>query len=206
MSKPKKLRKLIKAAKMRKPYAMYQLGICYETGRNVPQDIGLAVEWISAAAWAGYHTFEDSRYEGNVRHTRDGEVILEGYGTLYCNNGDVFSGLFRNDKLVEGFKYYKDERQLVYGSYDENGLPHGKATVLFDIDEKMYEGDFSHGIYQGKGKFQDYNGITYLCDWELDSAVNILEVYDLDGKLIPRSKAPFLYELERLKYTRIFAM
>jgi len=33
---------------------MYQLGICYETGRNVPQDIGLAVEWISAAAWAGY--------------------------------------------------------------------------------------------------------------------------------------------------------
>ena len=54
MSKPKKLRKLIKAAKMRKPYAMCQLGICYETGRNVPQDIGLAVEWISAAAWAGY--------------------------------------------------------------------------------------------------------------------------------------------------------
>lgn len=32
MRKPKKLRKLIKAAKMGKPCAMYRLGIYFETG------------------------------------------------------------------------------------------------------------------------------------------------------------------------------
>lgn len=35
MGKPKKLRKLIKVAKMGKPYALYRLGICFETGRMV---------------------------------------------------------------------------------------------------------------------------------------------------------------------------
>lgn len=32
MGKPKKLRKLIKAAKMGKPHAMFRLGIYFETG------------------------------------------------------------------------------------------------------------------------------------------------------------------------------
>ena len=105
---------------------------------------------------------------------------------------------------------------MLPGTEAENGLHkvmRVNAPVAIDdntakraaADEPYYRELFQ--MYKdGKGKFQDYNGITYLCDWELDSAVNILEVYDLDGKLIPRSKAPFLYELERLKYTRIFAM
>ncbi len=54
MSKPKKLRKLIKAAKMGKPFAMYQLGLCYESGKYMEQNIRTAAEWISCAAEAGY--------------------------------------------------------------------------------------------------------------------------------------------------------
>ncbi len=54
MSKTKKMRKLIKAAKMGKPYAMYQLGICYQLGRERPQDINEAAAWIAGAAEAGY--------------------------------------------------------------------------------------------------------------------------------------------------------
>lgn len=54
MGKPKKLRKLIKAAKMGKSCAMYRLGICFETGNMTEKDLTKAAEWISAAAEAGY--------------------------------------------------------------------------------------------------------------------------------------------------------
>ena len=54
MSKSKKLRTLIKQAKMGKPYAMYQLGICYQLGRERVQDMNEAASWISRAAEAGY--------------------------------------------------------------------------------------------------------------------------------------------------------
>lgn len=39
MGKPKKLRKLIKAAKMVKTCAMYRLGICFETGTMTEKDL-----------------------------------------------------------------------------------------------------------------------------------------------------------------------
>ena len=54
MSKSKKMRKLIKAAKMGKPYAMYQLGICYQLSRERVQDMNEAATWINRAAEAGY--------------------------------------------------------------------------------------------------------------------------------------------------------
>ena len=54
MGKTKKMRKLIKAAKMGKPYAMYQLGICYQLGREHAQDMNEAAIWIACAAETGY--------------------------------------------------------------------------------------------------------------------------------------------------------
>ena len=54
MSKSKKLRTLIKQAKMGKPHAMYQLGICYQLGRERTQDLNEAAAWIAASAEAGY--------------------------------------------------------------------------------------------------------------------------------------------------------
>ena len=54
MGKPKKLRKLIKAAKMGNPCAMYRLGICFETGTMTEKYLTKAAEWISAAAETGY--------------------------------------------------------------------------------------------------------------------------------------------------------
>ena len=69
MNKSKKMRRLIKAAKMGKPYSMYQLGICCQLGRERPQDINEAATWIATAAEAGYapaiewikdYTFDDN--------------------------------------------------------------------------------------------------------------------------------------------------
>lgn len=69
MGKTKKMRKLCKAAKMGKPYAMYQLGICYQLGHERRQDMNEAAAWISCAAKVGYapaiewikdYTFDDN--------------------------------------------------------------------------------------------------------------------------------------------------
>lgn len=59
MSKPKKIRKLVKSAKMGKPYAMYQLGICYQLGQEMPFDMSEAAQWIAQAAEAGYAPAEE---------------------------------------------------------------------------------------------------------------------------------------------------
>ena len=54
MSKSKKLRILIKQAKMGKPHAMYCLGICYQLGREVERDMIKAYDLIATAAEVGF--------------------------------------------------------------------------------------------------------------------------------------------------------
>ena len=70
MSKSKKMRKLIKAAKMGKPYAMYQLGICYQLGRERVQDMNEAATWINRAAEEGYapaiEWMKDNSFDDNA--------------------------------------------------------------------------------------------------------------------------------------------
>ncbi|HNW04627.1 MAG TPA: SEL1-like repeat protein [Oscillospiraceae bacterium] len=50
MSKPKKLRRLVKAAHMGKPAAMYRLGLDYGRGGHFDRDEELAENWILLAA------------------------------------------------------------------------------------------------------------------------------------------------------------
>lgn len=70
MRKPKKLRALIKRAKTGNLYAMYQLGICYQLGRRLPQDMNEATAWIVRSAEGGYapaiQWMEDYFFDDNV--------------------------------------------------------------------------------------------------------------------------------------------
>ncbi len=54
MSKPKRIRRMIKSAKMGKPYAMYQLGLELHESKFLKEDTYAGVEWIRAAAELGY--------------------------------------------------------------------------------------------------------------------------------------------------------
>ncbi len=54
MGKPKKFRKILKAAKMGKLHAIYRMGLCYESGRYVEQDLQMAATWMDIAAQHGY--------------------------------------------------------------------------------------------------------------------------------------------------------
>ena len=70
MSKPKKLRTLIKRAGMGDPRAMYRLGLLYQLGRGYARDVNAAAEWIAAAADLGYAPaavwMEDYRYDDDA--------------------------------------------------------------------------------------------------------------------------------------------
>ena len=54
MKKSKSLRRLIKSAKMGKPYAKYQLGLIYDEGKQLAQNKELALYLIAEAAELGY--------------------------------------------------------------------------------------------------------------------------------------------------------
>ena len=71
MAKTKKIRKLIKAANMEKPHAMYELGLRYELGRGVRCDMAEAVYWIDEAARVGYapaiEWMQDYRFDDDAQ-------------------------------------------------------------------------------------------------------------------------------------------
>ena len=69
MSKSKKMRKLIKSAKMGNARSMYLLGLCCQLGKECEQDLNTAAQWMYCAADAGYepaaqwvkdYSFDDS--------------------------------------------------------------------------------------------------------------------------------------------------
>ena len=76
MGKSKRVRTLIKHAKRGNPYTMYELGLCYQLGRGVKQDLQRAAEWMFAAAdegyapaveWAKDYAFDDDAFvQGNA--------------------------------------------------------------------------------------------------------------------------------------------
>lgn len=59
MHKPKKLRKLIKSAKSGDPYAMYKLGLYYQTGKYTASDMESAAFWIERSALLGNKEAEE---------------------------------------------------------------------------------------------------------------------------------------------------
>ena len=59
MGTPKKLRVLRKQTRMGKPYAMYQLGLRYQMGWKVEEDLMEAIYWMGLAADAGYEPAKD---------------------------------------------------------------------------------------------------------------------------------------------------
>ncbi len=75
MRKSRRTRKIQKAAKMGKPYALYELGIMYDEGRGVEQNVCLAAELIREAAergcvraqeWLSANGFDDDGFDDDA--------------------------------------------------------------------------------------------------------------------------------------------
>lgn len=70
MGKPKKVRIVVKQAKMGKPHQMYVLALRYDEGRGVEQNSEKALYWMNLAADAGYqralHWLEEYHFDDDA--------------------------------------------------------------------------------------------------------------------------------------------
>jgi hypothetical protein len=74
-------------------------------------------------------------------------ILDQGYGIYYYNNGDIFVGEWLDDKF-NGSGHY----------LFANG-------ILFEYVGERYSGVLSEGLKHGHGKYYYLNGNTYEGDW-----------------------------------------
>ncbi len=94
---------------------------------------------------------------------------LEGRGTLYFRNGDVYSGDFHDDKKQgRGVYFWKDDKsdaQRYEGEF-KNSKRNGRGVFLWN-DGSRYEGQFLNGLQHGQGVlFRADGSREYEGDWE----------------------------------------
>lgn len=63
---------------------------------------------------------------------------------------------------------YVENYELSYGIYTgylESGVPHGSGKLAYFSTGDTYDGEFDHGIYNGKGTYTWSDGSSYTGDW-----------------------------------------
>ncbi|WP_445747277.1 MORN repeat-containing protein [Polaribacter sp.] len=79
---------------------------------------------------------------------------VNGYGTFYYDNGDLYVGTWRNG-LKEGNGYYYWKSGNVYCGEFKQGSFEGFGSIMYGIDANFecYIGTWKNGIKQGKGTY-----------------------------------------------------
>lgn len=104
------------------------------------------------------------RYKGNwLNGSFDGE------GTLYKENNETVTGVWKNGKIHEKMMKFSNEVGDYYG-YIKDGKPSRRGILKYK-DGSVYEGEWKNGKYEGEGVF--YN--------EVDSVIGEWIAGKLDG-------------------------
>ncbi|KAK8794601.1 hypothetical protein WA158_001582 [Blastocystis sp. Blastoise] len=97
-------------------------------------------------------------YEGQFK-----EGMKNGYGTEYLEDGTKYIGDFVNDKREgNGCYVYLDGSKLK--CIMKNGEAEGKGTIINNDGTIRYEGEFKHGLPEGKGTYYLQSGGIYTGD------------------------------------------
>lgn len=126
---------------------------------------------------------DNSIYKGTI----NSKWQKEGFGKLYLNDGSIYIGLFKDDKIegrgrmmnVEGFVYEGDFHNsqangygklvnldgTVYQGSWENDKQSGLGVITYK-DGSKYDGNFVNGKKQGKGKFHFPEGNEYIGNFD----------------------------------------
>lgn len=100
----------------------------------------------------GHIEYQDgAQYDGEFKFG-----LKQGQGTLKAPNGQVLTGIFEKDELIDdvqitgpGLYHYKG-RLL-------NRAPHGRGSIVY-ADGTEYEGNFANGLRSGQGTMRTTNG------------------------------------------------
>ncbi|MEZ4778558.1 MAG: hypothetical protein R2786_04175 [Flavobacteriaceae bacterium] len=85
------------------------------------------------------------------------------YGRYKWNNGDVFTGFFRNGKMYMG-TYNFASGDKYEGMFNSNNQYHGQGRFFFK-DKSYYGGEWVNGLQEGKGYFHDSNYNKKIGEW-----------------------------------------
>lgn len=101
-----------------------------------------------------YMNFADHGYRGEMLNGQK-----HGFGTLTCDNGDVYEGMFINDEQ-EGKGVFTYSNGYKYDGDFLKGKWHGQGKFTF-ADGGYYAGDFRAGKFHGNGTFVFAHGDKY---------------------------------------------
>eukprot|EP01125_Pyxidicula_operculata_P017353 TRINITY_DN6074_c0_g2_i1.p1 TRINITY_DN6074_c0_g2~~TRINITY_DN6074_c0_g2_i1.p1 ORF type:complete len:1111 (-),score=275.22 TRINITY_DN6074_c0_g2_i1:73-3264(-) len=103
---------------------------------------------------------DTSKFIGEFEHG-----VRSGHGKIEYEGGNVFNGIWKKDKAIEGeFKCTNGHRYR--GGWQDN-LYHGLGQLTM-TDDSVYEGEFVAGRRHGRGKMQYTPGVYYQGQWEND--------------------------------------
>ena len=110
------------------------------------------------------------KYEGDVIEVNGIKIkqgsgkIIYGETSILHEPGDVYEGLFVNDKASGKGKYTFVNGDVYEGDFLHD-MAHGKGKFVFADGGATYEGDFFGNNKNGKGKYTYSNGNTYEGDF-----------------------------------------
>lgn|SRR5690606_8198418 len=87
-----------------------------------------------------------------------------GYGQYKWENGDYFSGFFKDGKPHLGtYSFFNGD--MYQGMFNSEGRFHGQGRFFYEEDG-YYGGDFEYGQFHGKGYYLDADYQTKIGIWE----------------------------------------
>ncbi|XP_053567902.1 MORN repeat-containing protein 2 [Bombina bombina] len=99
------------------------------------------------------------RYEGECTKTLSGSLERNGTGVHTSQQGFVYLGSWKNDKM-NGIGKLKHPSGAVYEGEFLDNMFHGKSTYTFPNGAR-YIGIFNQNKMEGEGEFVDMNGLQW---------------------------------------------
>jgi len=125
--------------------------------------VGVIIRLLSKACSKYGFGKAKNRYHGE-RDRRTGK--MHGRGTLWAQNGDVYTGTFFQG-LFHGrgeYRFSAEQGGGVYRGEFRHGRYHGQGEETYP-DGSFYKGEFLEGERHGKGRMVYSNGNIYKGDW-----------------------------------------
>ncbi|PQB03621.1 hypothetical protein [Aureitalea marina] len=95
------------------------------------------------------------------------------YGRYKWDNGDSFTGFFKNGKMHMGtYKFANGDKYS--GMFNSNNQFHGMGRYFYDSGE-YYGGNWSNGSYQGRGYYHDKDLVQKIGEWSSGQLVTPLK-------------------------------
>lgn len=97
----------------------------------------------------------------------------DGYGQYKWENGDLFTGYFKNGNMHLG-SYTFSNGDLYKGMFNSKGQFHGQGRYFYD-EGGYYGGEFQNGFFHGKGYYHDKNYNRQIGEWKNGKLVKSYE-------------------------------